>query len=83
MKWSQALCGSILVDGLCYAPPVARPNPQPDQDFPGLPADPAITPNALAADFGPPQKAGRTPLLDVARYGIMRRRRPSGSTIES
>jgi hypothetical protein len=82
MKWSQALCASILVDGLCYAPEV-RPNPRPEQDFPGVPADPAFTPNALAADFGPPQSAGRTPLLNVATYGIMRRRRPSGSTVES
>jgi hypothetical protein len=55
MKWSQALCASILVDGLCYAPEV-RSNPRPDQDFPGVPADPASKPNALAVDFGAPKK---------------------------
>jgi hypothetical protein len=55
MKWSQGLCASILVDGLCYAPEV-RSNPRPDQDFPGVPADPASTPNALAVGFrGPPK----------------------------
>jgi hypothetical protein len=82
MKWSQALCASILIDGLYSVPPVARPNPRGNQDFPGVPVDPAFTPNALAPDWGLSQKAGRTPVLNVARYGIMRRR-PSGSTIET
>jgi hypothetical protein len=82
MKWSHAVCASILVDGRYSVPPVARPNPRSDQDFPGVPLNPASTPNALAADWGLSPETGRTPVLDIARHGIMRRR-PSGFTSES
>jgi hypothetical protein len=79
VKWSQAICASILIDGL-YSIPV-RPNPRRKRDFPVLPVDPAYTPNALAADWGVPEPR-RAPVLNLVSYGILRRR-SSGSRIES
>jgi hypothetical protein len=82
MKWSQALCTSILIDGLYSLPPIAGSKPRGNQDFPDVKVDPAFTPNALAPDWGLAPRAGRPPVLNVARYGILRRRL-SGSTIET
>ena len=69
MKWSQVLCASILIDGLYSLPPIAGPKPRGSEDLPGVPVDPAFTPNALAPDWGLSQRTGRTPVLNVARYG--------------
>ena len=63
MKWSQAVCASILIDGLYPLLP-ARSN----QDFPGSPGESAFTPNALAADWRLSPQAGRTSILNLARY---------------
>ena len=73
MKWSQAICASILIDGLYSIP--GRPNPRRKLDFPGLPADPAYTPNALAPDWGVPERRP-APVLNLDNYGILRRRSP-------
>jgi hypothetical protein len=81
MKWSQAVCASILVDGLCSLPPAAKPLPRLDRELDGLAVDPAFRPNVLAADWRRP-RPGRTPLLDMAIFRVMRRR-PSSFTTEA
>ena len=68
MKWSQAVCASILIDGLYSLSPPARSHPRLDQDFPGSPGESAFTPNALAADWRLSPQAGRTSILNLARY---------------
>ena len=81
MKWSQAVCASILVDGLCSPLPVTKPKPRSDRDLPGLLVDPCFRPNVLAADWCMP-RLGRTPLLDMAIFRVMKRR-PSSFTTEA
>jgi len=63
MKWSQAVCASILIDGL-YSLSPARSHPRFDWDFPGSPGESAFAPNALAADWRPSQ-AGRASILNM------------------
>jgi hypothetical protein len=76
MKWSQGLCASILIDGFYPISPGARRNPRGNRDFPGVPVDPASTPNSLAADWGLSPEAGRTTVLNSAGYGVKKRRPP-------
>ena len=64
MKWSQAVCASILIDGLYPLP--ARSHPRLDWNLPGSPRESAFAPNALAADWRPSQ-AGRSSILNLAR----------------
>ena len=66
MKWSQAVCASILIDGLYPLSPPARSHPRLDWDFPGSPGESTFAPNALAPDWRPSQ-AGRSSILNLAR----------------
>ena len=66
MKWSQAVCASILIDGLYPLSPPARSCPR-LEDFSGS-EDLAFTPNALAADWRLSPQSGRTSILNCARY---------------
>ena len=63
MKWSQALCASILIDGLYPLSPLDGSYPRWDQDFPY-----SGEPNALAADWRLSPQPGRTSILNLARY---------------
>jgi hypothetical protein len=72
MKWSQAVCASILIDGLYPLSPPARSHPRLDRDFPSSPAESAFTPNALAADWRPSQD-GRTSISREI-YGLAKQR---------
>ena len=77
MKWSQAVCASILIDGLYPLSPPARSHPRLDQDFPGSPGESAFTPNALAADWRLSPQAGQN--LDPESreiYGLAKQRPP-------
>lgn len=76
MKWSQGLCAAILIDGLYPVSLVARLNPRKTQDFPGAAPDPASTPNALAPDWGLAPEAGRSPVPNIANYGLVSGRVP-------
>jgi hypothetical protein len=82
MKWSQGLCAAILIDGLYPVSPLARLNPRLRQNFPDVPVKPASTPNALAPDWRLSPPAGRTSVLDMARFGVLKGR-PPGCTLES
>jgi hypothetical protein len=80
MKWSQAVCASILVDGLCSLPPVTKPQPRLDRDLDGVAVDPASRPNVLAADWRWLPKSGRTQLVEMAILRVARRRPSSFAT---
>ena len=60
MKWSQAICASILVDEFYFLSPHTRSNPRSGRDVPGVPLEPAFRPNLFTADWGLPPKPVRT-----------------------
>src|SRR6476661_52465 len=60
MKWSQAICASILVDEFYLLSLNARSNPRSGRDVPRLPAEPAFRPNLFTADWGLPPNPART-----------------------
>ena len=60
MKWSQAICASILVDEVYLLSLNARFNPRSGRDVPRLPAEPAFRPNLFTADWGLPPNPART-----------------------
>jgi hypothetical protein len=60
MKWSQAICASILVDEFYFLSPHTRSNPRSGRDVPGVPLEPALRPNLFTADWGLPPKPVRT-----------------------
>jgi len=78
MKWSQAICASILVDEFYLLSLNARSNPRSGRDVPRLPAEPAFRPNLFTADWGLPPNPARTrppkPQADASwRSGCRRR----------
>jgi len=56
MKWSQAICASILVDEFYLLSPHTRSKPRPGRDALGVPLEPAFRPNLFTADWGLPPK---------------------------
>jgi len=60
MKWSEAICASILVDEFYLLSLNARSNPRSGRDVPRLPAEPAFRPNLFTADWGLPPNPART-----------------------
>ena len=60
MKWSQAICASILVDEFYLLSLNARSNPRSGRDVPRLPVEPALRPNLFTADWGLPPNPART-----------------------
>lgn len=60
MKWSQAICASILVDEFYLLSLNARSNPRSGRDVPRLPVEPAFRPNLFTADWGLPPNPART-----------------------
>src|SRR5262245_26502447 len=72
MKWSQAICASILVDEFYLLSLHARSNLRSGRysDGPGAPLEPALKPNLFTADWGLPPRPVRTkspkPQADVS-----------------
>ena len=60
MKWSQAICASILVDEFYTLSPHARFNLRSDLGVPAVPSEPMSRPRLFAADWGFPRN--RSPL---------------------
>jgi hypothetical protein len=60
MKWSEAICASILVDEFYLLSLNARSNPRSGRDVPRLPVEPAFRPNLFTADWGLPPNPART-----------------------
>ena len=58
MKWSQAICASILVDEFYTLSPHARSNLR--SGVPAVPSEPMSRPRLFAADWGLPPKPVRT-----------------------
>jgi hypothetical protein len=56
MKWSQAICASILVDEFYLLSPHTRSRSRSERDVMGVPLEPAFRPNLFTADWGLPQK---------------------------
>ena len=56
MKWSQAICASILVDEFYTLSPHARSNLRSDLGVPAVPSEPMSRPRLFAADWGLPPK---------------------------
>ena len=60
MKWSQAICASILVDEFYLLSLHARTNSRSGRDVPNVPLEPALRPNHFTADWGLPPRPVRT-----------------------
>jgi hypothetical protein len=60
MKWSQAICASILVDEFYLLSLHARSNSRSGRDVPNVPLEPALRPNLFTADWGLPPRPVRT-----------------------
>jgi len=60
MKWSQAICASILVDEFYLLSLHARTNSRSGRDVPNVPLEPALRPNLFTADWGLPPRPVRT-----------------------
>jgi hypothetical protein len=56
MKWSQAICASILVDEFYLLSPHTRSKPRSGRDDLSVPLEPAFRPSLLTADWGLPPK---------------------------
>jgi hypothetical protein len=59
MKWSQAICASILVDEFYLLSLHARLNSRSGRDVPNVPLEPALRPNLFTADWGLPPRPVR------------------------
>jgi hypothetical protein len=59
MKWSQAICASILVDGFYSVSPDDRFDRRLDWGVPLAPSAPVFRPNLFTADWGLPPKPFR------------------------
>jgi hypothetical protein len=60
MKWSQAICASILVDELYLFSLHARSNSRSSRGVPNVPLEPALRPNLFTADWRLPPRPVRT-----------------------
>jgi hypothetical protein len=60
MKWSQAICASILVDEFYLLSLHARSNSRSGREVPSAPLEPVFRPNLFIADWGLPPKPVRT-----------------------
>jgi hypothetical protein len=56
MKWSQAICASILVDEFYLLSPHTKSKTRSGRDVIGVPLEPAFRPNLFTADWGLPPK---------------------------
>lgn len=61
MKWSQAICASILVEGFYSVSPDDRFDRRLDWGVPLVPSAPVFRPNLFTADWGLPPKPFRIP----------------------
>jgi hypothetical protein len=59
MKWSQAICASILVDEFYLLSLHVRSNSRSSGDVPNVPLEPALRPNLFTADWGLPPRPVR------------------------
>jgi len=70
MKWSQAMCASILVDEFYLLSLQAGSNSRSGRDVPGVPLEPALRPSLFTAHWGLPPKSVPTrspkPQADVS-----------------
>ena len=77
MKWSHAICASILVDEFYLLSLHARSNSRSGREVPSAPLEPAFRPNLFTADWGLPPKPVRTrspkPQADASRSSGYRR----------
>jgi hypothetical protein len=55
MKWSQAICASILVDEFYLLSPHTRSKSRSGRDVIGVPLEPAFRPSLFTADWGLPR----------------------------
>jgi hypothetical protein len=62
MKWSQAICASILVDEFYLLSLHARSKSRSGREVP----EPVFRPNLFTADWGLPPKPGPNPVPETA-----------------
>ena len=72
MKWSQAICASILVDEFYLLSLHARSNSRSGREVPSAPLEPAFRPNLFKADWGLPRRSPK-PQADESRSSGCRR----------
>lgn len=65
MKWSQAICASILVDEFYLLSPHTRSKPRLGRDDLGVPLEPAFRPT-FHRRLGASPEAGRNPVPESA-----------------